>query len=73
MEPITYLTGQGWLILGYVYFFANKQEYQDKGLRELIDAKQYRRILKKLDVDVERVEFLRKRVKEIEDQIEKLT
>lgn len=60
------------MILGYVFFFANKQEYQDKGLRELIDAKKYRRIIARLGVDEERVEFLRKRVKELEQQIEKL-
>ena len=73
MEPITYLVGSAWLIAGYTYFLVNKQEYQNVGLRELIDAKQYRRIVKKQGIDLTRVEVLRKNISEIQDQINRLS
>ena len=73
MEPITYLVGSAWLVVGYTYFMINKQEYAEKGLRELIDAKQFRRIVKKQGIDLRRVELLKKNISEIQDQINRLS
>lgn len=73
MEPLTYLVGSGWLIAGYSYFLVNKTEYHEKGLRDLIEAKQFRRIVKKQKIDLGRIDMLKKSKSDLQLHINRLS
>mmetsp|Transcript_16193 Transcript_16193/g.29520 ORF Transcript_16193/g.29520 Transcript_16193/m.29520 type:complete len:312 (+) Transcript_16193:39-974(+) len=72
MEPVSYMVGITWATLGYCFFAINKNDFEITSYRELLEASRYQKLLKKQEVDLDRISVLKKNIQALEHQLEEM-
>jgi hypothetical protein len=72
MEPVTYMIQLTWTVGGYMYFLWNKEDFAFGGLRQVVEGDVQSTLIERRKMNVERLNMLNSRIKEIEEEIDLL-
>ena len=72
MEPFSYMVGSTWAVIGFTYFFRQRQEFYPPSFKEIIYKRKFEKLLRKNNVSIERIELLKKNIQMIEKEIQTL-
>ena len=72
MEPITYMLGSTWAVVGFGFFVWQRQEFYPASFREGLYNNRLAKLMEKNKLTLERIELLRKNIDMIHREIELL-
>ena len=70
MEPITYMIGASWAVLGYTFFLRNKVEFKLNTFRHMLARNKRAKLYKKRGIDLERIALLERNILIVKRMIE---
>lgn len=70
MEPISYMVGVSWAVLGYGYFLRNKTEFGITTFKHITSQKRLQKLIKRRNIDYKRIELLEKNIEIIKRKME---
>lgn len=72
MEPVSYMVGISWATLGYCFFAVNKSDFEITSFREMLENRRYRQLMKKHEIDMERINVLTENIETLQQQLEEM-
>lgn len=69
MEPVSYMVGATWAVLGYSYFLKNKEEFEINSFEAMIKRNKLRKLFRRHRVDIDRILLLKKNIENIKNLI----
>jgi len=72
MEPVSYLIGSGWAILGYLFFMRNREEFIMDNFREMMIQKKKKELMEKEGLDLQRMHLVERNLHLLNSQIQSM-
>ncbi|OMJ76436.1 hypothetical protein SteCoe_24221 [Stentor coeruleus] len=72
MEPITYMIGSTWGILGFTFYMKNKKEFYPISFHEMLYNRKLEKLMKKRHFNKELIGMLEKKIELVEKQLKEI-
>jgi Mitochondrial calcium uniporter len=72
MEPLTYMIGSTWALLGFSFFFQQKQEFYFDSFRQSLYTRKFNKLVQKNQISLDRIKLLKKNIEMVQNEISKL-
>lgn len=73
MEPVSYVVGSTWALIGYIFFMRNRTEFEITSFRSLLFNKKFDELVAKESLDLRRIEILKRSIFLVKQQMEFLS